>query len=78
MKKLIILAAVSAFTFSACNSHKASETSSTITVTSDSTQVYACSMDPEITGKKGEKCSKCGMDLTEPVAQKEVKKDSIQ
>jgi len=25
---------------------------------------YACSMHPEITGIKGDKCSKCGMDLT--------------
>ena len=25
--------------------------------------VYACPMHPEITGKKGDKCSKCGMDL---------------
>lgn len=29
--------------------------------------LYACSMHPEITGKKGDKCSKCGMALTEPV-----------
>lgn len=28
---------------------------------------YACPMHPEVTGKKGEKCSKCGMEL-EPVA----------
>ena len=25
---------------------------------------YACSMHPEITGIKGDKCSKCGMNLT--------------
>jgi hypothetical protein len=31
---------------------------------SDSTQtVYACSMHPEVTGKEGDKCSKCGMAL---------------
>ncbi len=30
----------------------------------DSTQtVYACPMHPEVTGKEGEKCSKCGMAL---------------
>jgi hypothetical protein len=28
-------------------------------------------MHPEITGKKGEECSICGMELTEPVAQVE-------
>jgi hypothetical protein len=32
----------------------------------DSTQiVYACSMHPDVTGKKEDKCSKCGMDLEE-------------
>ncbi len=25
--------------------------------------VYACSMHPEVTGKEGDKCSKCGMKL---------------
>lgn len=25
---------------------------------------YACPMHPEVTGMKGDKCSKCGMDLT--------------
>jgi hypothetical protein len=27
-------------------------------------QIYACPMHAEITGMKGDKCSKCGMDLT--------------
>ena len=31
-------------------------------------QLYACPMHPEVKGKKGEKCSKCGMELTELVA----------
>lgn len=30
-------------------------------------EMYACSMHPEVKGKKNEKCSKCGMKLTEPV-----------
>lgn len=30
-------------------------------------QLYACSMHPEVIGKKDEKCSKCGMKLTVPV-----------
>jgi len=30
----------------------------------DSTQMaYACPMHPEVTGKEGDKCSKCGMNL---------------
>jgi hypothetical protein len=32
-------------------------------------QLYACEMHPEVIGKKGEKCSKCGMNLTVPVKQ---------
>ncbi|MEO8591170.1 MAG: heavy metal-binding domain-containing protein [Flavobacteriales bacterium] len=31
-----------------------------------STQQYACPMHPEVTGKEGDKCPKCGMAL-EPV-----------
>jgi hypothetical protein len=29
--------------------------------------LYACPMHPEVTGKKGEKCPKCQMELTVPV-----------
>lgn len=36
----------------------------------ESTQmVYACPMHPEVTGKEGDKCSKCGMKL-EPVKER--------
>jgi len=37
-------------------------------------QLYACSMHPEVIGKKDEKCSKCGMKLTEPVKNSETPK----
>jgi len=30
---------------------------------SSEAMVYACPMHPEVTGEKGAKCSKCGMDL---------------
>ena len=33
---------------------------------------YACSMHPEITGKDGDKCSKCNMNLTLAEASEEV------
>ncbi len=59
----IMLAIVIAFT--ACNTKQTSETETTSTEQSD--QLYACSMHPDITGKKGDKCSECGMELTEPV-----------
>lgn len=59
-----MLAIIIAFT--ACKTKSAEETVSTSTEQSD--QLYACPMHPEITGNKGDKCSKCGMELTEPVA----------
>ncbi len=31
------------------------------------TKLYACPMHPEVQGKWNDKCSKCGMDLTEEV-----------
>jgi len=37
-------------------------------------QLYACSMHPEVIGKKDEKCSKCGMKLTVPVKNSETPK----
>ena len=47
-------------------------TDSTITdhSTMKRSKLYACSMHPEIQGKRNKKCSKCGMDLTEPVPEK--------
>ena len=36
---------------------------------------FACPMHPEITGKEGEKCSKCGMDLVASTSNKTSMKD---
>lgn len=36
--------------------------------------LFACEMHPEIQGKKEDKCSKCGMKLSEPVAEKSEEK----
>jgi hypothetical protein len=82
MKKIIISVFAIAFVLMACNSNSDNTKESTTkeNVTADSTvktdkpapvaeQLYACSMHPEVTGKKGEKCSKCGMNLTVPVKQ---------
>ena len=33
---------------------------------------YACEMHPEIEGMKGDKCSKCGMELTKKITDKEM------
>lgn len=78
MKNLILSALMMAFVFASCESNttKQSETHTETSVESSTNsdtaekveeQLYACSMHPEVIGKKGEKCSKCGMDLTEPV-----------
>ncbi len=69
MKNSIITAIVVATAaISACtsNNNKTSEQKSETEVSANE-QMYACSMHPEETGKKGDKCSKCGMELTEPV-----------
>ncbi len=55
--------------FAACNTKQTAETTTT---TEQSDQLYACPMHPEVTGKKGDKCSKCGMELTEPVKSEAV------
>ena len=85
MKKLLLSGIVLAFVCIACNSKsdKAKETSPAETKIMDTTtkpevmkpvaeQLYACSMHPEVIGKKDEKCSKCGMKLTVPVKKSEA------
>ncbi|MFN8283339.1 MAG: DUF3347 domain-containing protein [Chitinophagales bacterium] len=65
MKKSIIIIFAIVIAFTACNNKQAKEASDNTVEQSD--QLYACPMHPEVTGKKGDNCSKCGMGLTEPV-----------
>lgn len=58
-----------AITLSACNQKTKPAEEAKIEKITTSSDLYACSMHPEVTGKKGEACSKCGMELTEPVGQ---------
>lgn len=80
MKKLILSFIVLTFVFIGCNSssNKSGESMHKDNTTMDTTTnhemmvpvaepKYACSMHPEVIGKKDEKCSKCGMKLTVPV-----------
>lgn len=72
MKKIIFSAILTAFVLVSCNQkNKKTESTDSTTKTTEpvevTTELYACPMHPEVTGKKGEKCSKCGMELTEPV-----------
>ncbi|MFV7234459.1 MULTISPECIES: heavy metal-binding domain-containing protein [Flavobacterium] len=38
-------------------------------------KMYACPMHPEVQGNLNDKCSKCGMKLTEPVTELSIKND---
>ena len=87
MKNVIPYAVAMAFVFIACNSNSdnAKEATPTETKIIDTTtktekinpvaeKLFACSMHPEVTGKKDETCSKCGMKLTVPVKNSETPK----
>ncbi|ESU19088.1 hypothetical protein FCR2A7T_25070 [Flavobacterium cauense R2A-7] len=66
--KTLIITALLAITLVSCNDKaKETEKQTTETPVNSSEKMYACPMHPEVTGKKGDKCSKCGMDLTEEV-----------
>ena len=64
-----------AFVLVSCNQKNKEAVPTDSQKTESTSQLYACPMHPEVTGKKGEKCSKCGMELTEPVAQNEAVHD---
>ena len=73
-----------AFVFTSCESNttKSTEVSTeamTVKPAEDhSAHMYSCSMHPEVTGHKGDKCSKCNMDLTEPVTKENGTSDNAQ
>jgi nitrous oxide reductase accessory protein NosL len=68
MKSTIISSLLLAFLLTSCGTSKTNETKTAETIAvSDSAKTHVCSMHPEITGKKGDKCSKCDMELTEIV-----------
>ncbi len=75
MKNIIISAIAMAFVCTACSSNNAKNettkdttaTAKEVATTPSAEQLYACSMHPEVTGKKGDKCSKCQMELSVPV-----------
>jgi hypothetical protein len=55
---LVAFAICFGLTFVSCSSSNSNKESS-----SEVSEVYACPMHPEVTGKKGDKCTKCSMDL---------------
>lgn len=81
MKNVILSAIAMAFVVVSCNQKKKVVNDETVVVEKDTivvdhstmpdhSKMYSCSMHPEIIGKMGDKCSKCGMELTEPVPEK--------
>ena len=75
MKNLILSAIAMVFVLISCNQKNKEAVTTDSQKTESTSQLYACPMHPEVTGKKGEQCSKCGMELTEPVAQIEAAHD---
>ena len=77
MKKIILTAIMMAFVLTSCNQKsKEAEKNNSIN-TEETSELYACPMHPEVQGKKGDKCSKCGMELTVPVKQAEVSDEKV-
>lgn len=69
MKYIILSALAITLMMVSCNQKNEQAKTTNSETTENSSQLYACPMHPEITGKKGDKCPKCGMELTEPVVQ---------
>jgi hypothetical protein len=70
MKNIILSSIAVVFLFTACNQKSKQAAAATNSETTKSSSArYACPMHPEITGKKAAVCSKCGMELTEPVSE---------
>jgi methionyl-tRNA synthetase len=61
--------------FASCKDAKTRNWETTAIENSDNTaegQLYACPMHPEVTGKQGEECSKCGMELTDQLLKRKL------
>jgi hypothetical protein len=73
MKNIILLAISLLFVLTSCNQKSKEEETINSKTTETGTQLYACPMHPEVIGKQGDACPKCGMELTEPVVSKAPK-----
>lgn len=70
MKNIILsVLLVVAFALVSCNDKSKQAEISNNKTSSTATQLYTCPMHPEVTGKQGGECPKCGMELTEPVSE---------
>lgn len=68
MKKKQIITATLLLTvtvfIASCGSKTSKNNAENTTTEQQGEEIYSCPMHPEITGKKGDTCSKCGMELT--------------
>ncbi len=67
MKNVFFSIIVMALVLVSCNQKNKETTTNSEATETTTAQLYSCPMHPEVHGKKGETCSKCGMELTEPV-----------
>jgi hypothetical protein len=77
MKNTIVALLIMTLGLVSCNQKSNEKAQETKTATEGTTQVYACPMHPEITGKKGDTCSKCGMELTESISETSKTVDAV-
>ncbi|HTG65580.1 MAG TPA: DUF3347 domain-containing protein [Flavobacterium sp.] len=76
MRKIILSSVLLAVVLLSCNQkNKEAEKNATEQTITQGDEKYSCSMHPEETGKKGDTCKQCGMDL-EPV--KEVPEEKTE
>jgi hypothetical protein len=68
MKNIFLSAIIMAFVLVSCNKKdNQTETTNTPMMKDNHSKLYSCPMHPEVQGKLNDKCSKCGMKLTEEV-----------
>jgi hypothetical protein len=81
MKNIILTAILLALVTISCNKKVVEKGTTDTHMMNDGSEMmngntkmntHACSMHPEIMGMKGDKCSKCGMELTEKTTDKKV------
>ncbi len=77
MKKIILSSFVLALLMLSCNQKNKEEKVSEEKVIVKTDAVYSCPMHPEITGKKGDVCTECGMEL-EPKSTEVVEETQVE
>lgn len=71
MKNLVKLGLLSlVLTIASCKDNKANASNDNKEMVADN-ELYSCPMHPEVTGKKGDTCTECGMKLTEKVSERD-------